>query len=682
VTAIGFWQLRLYGAPLTETVHGSLGLDPLLVAAPAIGLLAGAVLALRVVPLLAQGAEAVTRRGRRLVGALGAQQVARRPLRYTRAALLLMLAVSMGVFAISYAETWGGSQQDQADYQIGSDVHVTAPGGAGNVPSWALRAAFAGIDGVRTVMPVDRQSVRLPGTSRQGELIGLDPSVAGDVVRLRDDLTATPLDTLMQPLLEERPSPALVSLEGTPALIRIDARLDLTSVFSVGFDPEVGGFVQTPREPDELTGVPIVGAEVVLRDANGGTHRFTAPPVPFGDNPQQVVIPLDTGSARTDESLAQIGGAFDGPLEVIAIDVTVTLPQSWGTDGGTIELQGMSTSTGEGEPWSEVDLDAGDGWDLWVLRNQGPTTAPSATQVVGRAVTLDGEGEVGAIIGPQTGLRPPAISYAAASLAAFADAPLPVVVNDAFLASTSTRVGDEIIVRLDGLLRRMDVVGTISSFPTESPDRPLMLADLSTLGLIRYASALGTQGATEWWLATEDGQGAAVAEQIDRGPYAQGPVVARDDVARGLATDPVALGIIGALSLGFIVAGLFAAIGLVVSASVSARQRRTEFALLRALGLSSGQLSGWLWLENAAIVAVSLAAGVGLGLLIGWVALPFVTVTQQATTPFPPPIVRTPWLSIGVLVAVAAIALGVTVLILGRVLRHIGIGSVLRMGED
>jgi hypothetical protein len=71
-----------------------------------------------------------------------------------------------------------------------------------------------------------------------------------------------------------------------------------------------------------------------------------------------------------------------------------------------------------------------------------------------------------------------------------------------------------------------------------------------------------------------------------------------------------------------------------------------------------------------------------LGLLIGWVALPFVTVTQDASAPFPPPIVQLPWASIAALVAVSTLALGVTVVVLAAVLRRIGIGSVLRMGED
>ena len=63
ISAIALWQLRLYGAPLTKSVRGSLGLDPLLVAAPAIGLLAGGVLALRILPFLAQAAELALARG-------------------------------------------------------------------------------------------------------------------------------------------------------------------------------------------------------------------------------------------------------------------------------------------------------------------------------------------------------------------------------------------------------------------------------------------------------------------------------------------------------------------------------------------------------------------------------------------------------------------------------------------
>ena len=118
-------------------------------------------------------------------------------------------------------------------------------------------------------------------------------------------------------------------------------------------------------------------------------------------------------------------------------------------------------------------------------------------------------------------------------------------------------------------------------------------------------------------------------------PFNSRQVLTTADRARALSRDPVAIGILGALSLGFVAAALFAVVGLVVSAAVSARERRTEFAVLRALGLSGGQLSRWLWLENGSVVAVSVLAGTGLGLVLGWLVLPFVTVTQQGSAPVP-----------------------------------------------
>jgi ABC-type lipoprotein release transport system permease subunit len=682
VTIIGFWQLRLYGAPLTQSVRGALGLDPLLIAAPAIGLLAGAVVALRIVPLLARGAEALTRQGRRLVGSLGAQQVARRPLRYTRSALLLMLAVSMGVFAISYADTWQRSQDDQASFQVGADVRVTTPGGAGTVPPWALRSAMSQVDGVTAVMPVERDALQLPGASSLGEIVGIDPSLAADVVRLRPDLTDQPLGELLQPLLAARPAPgSLLSFPEAPTQVRVEPSVELSAVFRRAFDPQANGFVNIPVEDGALDGRLVVGAEIVLRDASGIATRFTQDPVPYQPGLQSIVIPMAPASEQTQAEIAQIGGSLSGPVQVLAIDITVTLPENWFATGGHIQLSGLSYDTGDGS-WQAVDMASSGAWSPIIVRNQGPAAAPSAAQQRPRTVVLDGLGQTGALIGPRTNLRPPAISFMAYSLGDLVDAPLEVLVNDAFLNGTAARIGDDVTVRVNGQLRQLQVAGRLAAFPATDTDRPVAVADMSTMQLLRFVADESTVGPTEWWLATDPGQGPEVAGTIAAGPYTRGEALSLAERAQALSSDPVALGIIGALSLGFVVAGLFAAIGLVVSASVSARQRRTEFALLRALGLSSRQLSAWLWLENAAMVGVSLVAGVGLGLLIGWVALPFVTVTQQAAAPFPPAVVRTDWLSIGLLAAVSTLSLVATIAVLGQVLRRIGIGSVLRMGED
>jgi hypothetical protein len=683
VTLIGFWQLRLYGAPLTESVQGTLGLDPLLVAAPAIGLLAGGVLALRVVPLLASAAEAVTRRGRRLVGALGAQQVARRPLRYTRAALLLMLAVSMGVFAISYADTWQTSQQDQAAYQVGADVRLAATSGGGLVPAWSLEAALRRVPGIVDLTPVDRDFLRIPAGRQQGEVLAMDATSASGIVAMRGDLSRSPLGELLAPLAEARPQPALVRLDPVARRLRVEGRLDLARVRVLEFNEETQAFTYNQVDADEIRALGL-GAEVVVRDGRGLIQRFTTPSQPWDPDGQTLVIDLFAGSPRGVVAVEEIGGAFTAPIELLSVDLVVDLPSSVLADEGRVELVGLSSSAGdEADDWQPVDLGAAGGWDARVLRNQGPLAEPLPGQVQQLTFILGGEGPTGALAGPdQPGARPPAISFIAAALPGLADVPLPAVVNRAFLDATSTAIGDEVPARVGGQLRTLRISGVLESFPTTDRQHPQAVVDLATAGLLSFADRQATLTPREWWVSTDPGAGDEVAAELDAGPYVAGTVTSRIDRAEGLSADPVALGIIGALSLGFVVAGLFAVIGLAVSAAVSARQRRTEFALLRALGLSSGQLSGWLWLENAGIVAVSLAAGTGLGLLIGWVVLPFVTVTQQAAAPFPPPLVRTPWASIGLLVAISTLALGGTVLVLARVLRRIGIGSVLRMGED
>jgi ABC-type antimicrobial peptide transport system permease subunit len=149
-----------------------------------------------------------------------------------------------------------------------------------------------------------------------------------------------------------------------------------------------------------------------------------------------------------------------------------------------------------------------------------------------------------------------------------------------------------------------------------------------------------------------------------------------------LRTDPVALGILGALSLGFVAAALFAAIGFAVSSAVSARERLTEFALLRALGLSTRQLSSWLSLENGLLVAFSLASGTALGLVMAYFILPLVSLTQAAAQTIPDITVVIPWRSVLILEGTSLVALVIVVLVLATMLRRIGLGSSLRLGEE
>lgn len=670
LTVVALWQLRLYGTPLTRNVRGTLGLDPLLVAAPAIALLAGGVLALRVLPLLAVGLESLVTRGRHLVGSLGARQLSRRPLRYTRAALLLMLAISMGVFAVSYDSTWSRSQVDQSAFQVGTDIRFEPPTRRGSLPAWAVGAELGAGDEVLEAMPVSRGRVEISRSAGGGQLLALD-AAAPALLDARQDLVERPWPQVLEPLAAARPELRLVTLEGPVARLRVEAAVAIDELVTPTFNAEAGRFENVPVDPAVLDGDEVLSASVVLRDGDGLLHRFRSPRVALASGPEVMDIAI-----ASDEPLAA-----RGPFELVGMQLHVLLPgELLAVDGRAGVIGLASNAAPEGDAWQRVVLSAAGGWRTAFVPAQGdsldvqPDALDGLSVSLGGPITLPGQGLVGQ--------QDSTVSYLASAVARVAADPLPAVVNQELLRRTGLTVGDELPLRVDGAARQVTIAGAIRSLPTTDPGEPALLVDGHSFALQRFASGGTPTAPDEWWLDVVDGSGPAVVERLRADPIRAEAVVARHERLATLSADPVALGIIGALSLGFVVAALFAVIGLAVSAAVLARQRRTEFALLRALGLSGPQLGRWLWLENGALALVSVAAGTLLGLAIGWVALPSVTVTQGGEPAYPPVLLQVPWLRIGLLEVVTLGALVLTVVGLAAVLRRAGIGSVLRMGED
>jgi ABC-type antimicrobial peptide transport system permease subunit len=222
----------------------------------------------------------------------------------------------------------------------------------------------------------------------------------------------------------------------------------------------------------------------------------------------------------------------------------------------------------------------------------------------------------------------------------------------------------------------------VRTFPATDESKPTVIMDLPTLSLLGFEGSDAAAATDEWWLAVDDARLPTIAASLRDAPLRSDAVLTQVERARALSTDPVALGVIGAFAIGFIAAAVFAVLGFVVNAAVSARERVTEFALLRAVGLSSGQLSAWLSLESAGLATISIVAGTALGLLLAWAVLPYVTVTQAASAPVPPVEIVVPWTTIALLVAVSALVLAVTIVGITLLLRRIGLASVLRMGED
>lgn len=139
IAAVAYWQLdRQSGSgALSGDQAGNLGIDPLLVTAPALALLAGTVLTLRLLPPAAKLAERRAAKGRGLPAALAGWQFSRRPLRGAGPVLLLVLSVAMGMLAIGQSASWNRSQSDQADFGSGAAVRLVGGHGSGPATAYA-----------------------------------------------------------------------------------------------------------------------------------------------------------------------------------------------------------------------------------------------------------------------------------------------------------------------------------------------------------------------------------------------------------------------------------------------------------------------------------------------------------------------------------------------------------------
>jgi hypothetical protein len=658
LAGIGLWQLRLYGSPLTANARGALGFDPLLVAAPGVGLLAGGIVATRLVPRIAEVAERVLSRRRGLVAAIGARQVARRPLRYTRSALLLMLAAALGTFAASDSATWTQSQQDQATYQAAADARVVLSDYS-DLPTWAVGPALRSIEGVTAAAPISRSPIAVGRAVREGQLLALDPASAPGLVNYHTIEDAARLPAILATLGDERPATQTVEISPDPRRLAI--------VIDAAIEPDVEANPEAIIPPD-FQGIETA---VILEDGDGRLHRVAGSSGVLVGTGQRLEVPLT-------EAVDGVEVAFPPPVRLQAVIITLFAPPDV-IALGTVDIVAVEASEdAAGSSWFPVPWRPNaPGWNWESFRGGDdrrfapPPGSPNRILLgyePGNAEPLFGGG--GSAV------------FRSATLPADAER-LPAVVSDEFLEQSGARVGEALAVTASGQRLTLHILASTPTFPSLDPAQPFVIVDATTLERARQAVTGQLVPTREWWLGLDSAASPETVEATLRGaPIAAAEVVGRESLTRSLSADPISLGIIGALGLGALAALAFASIGFIVSATVSTSERITEFAILRALGLSVRELSAWVSLEHAFLLLFGMIAGSALGLFLAWLVLPFATLTSSGAAAVPPPEVVIPWTAMAPLYLVAALLFVATVVLVTRQVGRAGISTVLRSGEE
>ncbi|MFB7527027.1 FtsX-like permease family protein [Streptomyces sp. NPDC056178] len=642
IAAVAYWQLDRQttgsgSGALSGDRQGGLGVDPLLVAAPALLLLAGTVLTLRLLPPAARLAERRAAGGRGLVTALAGWQFSRRPLRNAGPVLLLVLSVAMGMLAIGQRASWDRSQSDQADFRAGASVRVV--GSVENDPAQA--GAYARLPGVREAAPAFRTTLDL-SDERTAEILALDTAHADERMLMRGDLGDRPRERLFDSLAPRGTARAGLPLPRLAGKVRFDVRITAAGA---------------PARTSPSGAAPLL--TVLLEDRYGFPYRVPAGTVPVDGRTHPFTFAVAAGGGLAVTGFELDGNRPTGRSESHRVDIgalrsvsadgteqTVPVPDGFGWDA-------TQTATGSGE--------AGPG-------------DPVEARVSAKSLLAFGYDT-----GSNTDWSSSTPSFSVRATAPLPPAPaLKAVATDAYLRAAGAKVGQDVDVTLAGETVRVKIVRAVHRLPTTGPgtgpeasagsadrqrDGGALLLDLRAVGQVLAHRPGAVPTPVEWWLSTAPGQAGKVAAALRAQPYTDpAQVLVRDEIARELVGDPLGAGPQSALPAVAVVAAALAAVGFAVNAAGAQRERTSEFAVLRALGTPRRRLTRMIAAEQGVLIVIALLVGAALGAVLNRAVVPLIVLTGQATAPVPPVLVQLPAGQVAALLAgVAALPLLIAV---------------------
>ena len=652
LAGVAYWQLVTYQGPSSGS---TLGVDPVLVAGPALVLLAGSFLAVRLVPAASVFTERLAERGRGAVLSLAAWEIGRRAQRATAAILLLTLALAVGTFSYSFLASWRQSQIDQATFAIGAPLRLTADSADVAVPQAAqpvLRSEglVAGPDENITYFstPNGEPAAIVGLTADARELLRRDRlgDEGGSIIA--DSLSAAPAPDTQIPMPDDTAGiAATVRVTSATELAGIVVRLrflleneaghqsivDMGVVALDGDEHQVRGDVP---ESQTRNGLRIIGFQAVVT-ANDPTRD--------GENPRtkaELLIRDLTSVGTPDENTPP--GAY--PSNPVVVDP---------------EAKWRASGYGNGSAEHPTAY-AGDGWQLGL----------------GFTIPLSIASE--------------AVSYAEYGWKQVAE--IPAVLTQQLAETLDAQVADRLTLIVGTAAVPIKVVGISPAAPgggTESVIDGLgglrqdaastVVVDEMLLARALYQAGLAELAVREWWLDLPAGEAEQYLPYLAV-QYADVSPQSSELLGIAMQQDPLRVAIQGSLWLVILGAAALAAVGFAVHSTGSLRSRAIEFAQLRAVGLSRRRLIAVIGIESLLISVLGTAFGIGLGVLLAYLVGPLVGVSGNGTSPVPSVRVIVPAAEIGLLAAELAIVLAVIVLVAARVQRVAEPASALRRGDE
>ena len=663
--ALVWWQIQTRESFLLRPVgRGQLEIDFTLLLGPVLGLLALGLIVLRFFPL----AVALLARLIEPIGPVwlvqGLRRVGRDPIAPGSLVVLLMLATALGVIGSAFSSTLERSQEDRARYQVGADLRVEHNGTRRPVTFLGLNDLHTeDVAGMKVV-----EASRLTGnlltqgfSSERFSLLAVDSSNFADVAWFRPDFAqGHTLPSLMRAI-----APSL-SVTGDRPLGELQIPGSVLSGGGAGLElPSDATGLALWAQPGQPGARLALGAR--LRDANG--YTFDALLGQPGEPGWQKISGDIAPRPRRGSDPPPL---VEPPFTLINLQVSSRFGLN---DPGVLFLDELTAITPNGEvPVS--DFQSLDNWHVVEDYTRPGLYALETSQAVSR-----GDGRTSAAYSwapggvSLRGLRPGTDTV-----------PARAIVSPQILEFAGAEVGEVINISVSTFALPVRIVAVAEYFPTLDPRKqPFMVLDLANLNLAadRHSRRPGA-GPNEVWASAVDTEGAEalLSDGLDGlGLQVEKTFVAEEEIRRRVEQPLANASWGGLLALMFLALVLASASGVILFSYVDTGERRTEFALLRTLGSSAGQLNGMVWFNLLLMVACGVALGTWAGQQIGTTLLPVLEVSEGGVRVTPPMALETNWVTLAVAYLALALVAAGNVAWLAWFTARLNLQQVLRAGE-
>ena len=267
--------------------------------------------------------------------------------------------------------------------------------------------------------------------------------------------------------------------------------------------------------------------------------------------------------------------------------------------------------------------------------------------------------------------------------------PLPALASQSFLDQYGHSLKDEVVISVGGQRITVLLADKFDYFPTlNTVDEGFLVMSLHPLLTATNSGALlGGTSINEIWISVDDSvdengwMDIVESLEIDA-PFPHGGILDAREVLAESSEDPlVRAGWRALLMIAFGSVFLLTTVGFISHSYLSYRERETQFALLRTIGLSRNQLMLLTWVEHASIIVVGMLIGTWMGGRLGMAIMPFLGSDEVGTELLPPLVMNVDWSSlVGIYIAMG-IVFSVATVIVTMSARKVSLNRLLRLGE-